>query len=367
MDQPYKYAEDITGQNPDNLVSGEEIALSQKAVRVAKFRYGPVFVDSIRLFDKATMQPLTKDEHYRIPWISHELSLKCAQEIAHSVLITDPSVSGELIASYQAFGGSSMPLSQEIMDAYEILLNDNRSVDWTTGVFGKPNAYPPSAHPTFFGDIFGWNALAFQFERLSQAITLGNTPAFEQILKAYISHAASIEQMETGEDLDKLVSLRGLLHIKDKYHFNTMKIAADTYRLRDGGSLWVDIEANFAKHGQIYYWRVEPITASLNDFVTRHGMVRLNHGKARFFVQLARNEEAEENETFEVSVRLGSPDGVEVIRTDTITIRRHGLRSEVTILDAMQSPCLLRPPLANHVIAHAITPRVRAAMMAGSQ
>lgn len=360
MDKPYRYDEDITGLNPDNLVSGEEILLSNRDIRVAKFRYGPVFLESVRLFDAATMQPLVEGEHYRIPWISHELSLRTAKEIVHSVLITDRTVGDRLIASYQALGGSSMPLSQEIMTAYEILLNDNRSVDWTTGVFGKPNAYPPSAHPTFFNDIYGWQALGFQLERLTQAIALGNTPAFDQIIKAYQTFAASKLQMETGEDMKRLVSIEGLLHVADKYNFNTMTMIPETYVVTDGRGFWVDVTSRLAKPGYVYYWSIAHETTTPEDFVTRTGVVTLNHGAGRFYVQTSKDVPKEENEYFYVTLHLNNPEGVEVIRTEKIMLRRHSERGAVTGALIYGSDCMLHYPIANNAMAHAIVPRLRA-------
>ena len=358
-DKPYRYDEDLTGKNPDNLVSGETITLSNKDQRIAVFRYGPAFLDSVVLFDANTGQRLEKDVHYRVPWISHELSLRAAAEVVHSVLITDTKVSGVLTGTYQAFGGSVMPLSQEIMNAYEMLLNDNRTVDWLSGVFGKPNAYPPSAHPTFFADIYGWQALGFQIERLTQAITLGNTPAFEQILQAYQTNASSLENMESGEKREKLVSLEGLLHIRDKYHFNTMTIQSRVSEVADGGGFWVDVTASFTKKGQVYYWAVEHIDTDDLDFVTRNGLITIVNGQASFFVQTSRDNPKEANEKFAIGLHLHSPEGVEVIRTDELMIRRHGERGNVNILSAMQACCWMEVGNANHPLSYAITPHVQ--------
>lgn len=323
-DKPYRYDLDITGKSLDNLVEGDPITLNDKPLRIAKFRYGPVFVDSIILYDKATQTPLIKGEHYRIPWLNHEASLMCAQEIVDSILITDSSVSANLTASYQTLGGSTMPLSQEIMTAYEIIINDNRSVDYVTGVFGKPNEFPPSAHPTFFADIYGWQSLAFQFERLTQAILMGNTPAYEALIQAIKSMAATRVQMETGEDVTKFVNVDDLLYVRKLYNFNTMKLTPEVTEVQEGvgKGVWFTVESSYAEQQRTYYWVVRDGTTNSDDFVTRTGTVTMVEGKGRFYVQLDENTYPEEREMFQVSLHLASPYGVEVIRSTPVYIRR---------------------------------------------
>lgn len=189
----YRYAEDLTGVNPDNLVVGEVITLTNNPIRVAISKYAPFYVDSLVLYDNVNQRPLTKGVDYRVPMIVREATLQTGMEVADCVLIENSAVSSSIRFTAQVLGGDWQNNISNIAAIYESFLNDNRSVDWSTGIYGKPDGFPPSAHPTWLADIFGFGPFVAELERIAKAIELTNTPAFEALVDWFRTQNAAFQ------------------------------------------------------------------------------------------------------------------------------------------------------------------------------
>ena len=89
----YRYPEDLTGVNPDNLVVGEVVVLNDRPIRVAVPKYAPFFTKSLVVVDELTQRVLIKGADYTVPIINQEASLRTGEEIADAVLIENKDVS----------------------------------------------------------------------------------------------------------------------------------------------------------------------------------------------------------------------------------------------------------------------------------
>lgn len=340
----YRYPEDLTGTNPDNLVTGELHSLSDRPIRVVVPKYGPFYVDdTLVLFDNFTQRPLIRGTDYRVPMIVQEATLRTGKEVGDAILIENPSVSPQIRISYQNLGADYQSNIENIVRIYESYLDDNRSVDWLEGIYGKPNSFPPSPHPHYLSDLFGFEPMTVQMERIAQAILLGNTPAFEQFLKSVDSKMATLEEMEAGEPLKKFVTLEGMLHVLDKYNFNTIIMEPNYWELRNGGTLWFDVFATNIMDEDRYYWTIEHTTSSEADFVANSGVVSMVHGEGRFSIQASLDIEAEPEERFKVALRRNSPTGQIVATTRPIPLIDHRARLPVTIQQSMMVCCERSP------------------------
>lgn len=339
----YRYAEDFTGVNPDNLIVGEIISLSDRPIRVGVPKYAPFFSKSLVITDRLTQRVLVKGVDYRIPVIVQEASLRAGEEIADAFLIENPDVSSEIQVTYQCLGGAYQSNIDNIAKIYESYMNDNRSVDWNTGVFGKPDSYPPSLHPHWLRDIYGFEPITVQLERIAQAITLGNTPAFEMFLDAIETRFATIEDMNMGMPLKRAVTLAGLLHVLDKYNFNSITMIPDKYVLLDGQLLWVDVNATNVPDDARYFWTIEHESTQNSDFTALSGVLDLKYGKGKFSVQLFKDNVTEPVEYFRVLLRRNGPDGQIVARTRRLMIKGHRTVGQTRILDVLKVPCTLDP------------------------
>ena len=330
----YRYPEDLTGVNPDNLVVGEVITLNDRPIRVAVPKYAPFFTKSLVVIDELTQRVLTKGIDYSVPIISQEASLRTGEEIGDAFLIENKDVSPNIRVTYQVLGGSYQSNIANITQIYEAYINDNRSVDWLTGVYGKPDTYPPSLHPHWLSEIYGFEPITVQLERIAQAIMLGNTPAFEMFLESIETRFATLTDMEMGKPLKRAVTLEGLLHVLNKYNFNSIVMTPESFVLKNGRSLWFDVNATNVPDEKRYYWTIEHETSTMDDFVAQSGIVNLVNGKGRFMIQSFRDTMLEPEEYFRVYLRRNGPDGQIVVKSRRLKLLKH--LAYVRILDVLR-------------------------------
>ena len=350
----YRYPEDPTGSNPDNLVSGEVYQLNDRPVRVAVPKYAPFFTDSLIVYDGLTQQPLVRGQDYKIPTISREATLRFGKEIADAILIENSNVSSEIRITYQVLGGVHQNNIDNIVSIYEQFVNDQRSVDWISGVYGKPSEYPPSQHAHWLSDLFGFEPVTFQLERIAQAIQLGNSPAFEVMLEAMRNNIASNAEIDQGLPVDKYLTLKQLIYSMDKFNFNSMTVKPSVRDLWNGGDLWFDLEANNIEDAVTYYWTIEHISTSPKDFHSTSGLIQMVEGSGRFMVQTVRDRHAEDEEQFRVLIRKQGLEGHILAKSRIITLARHDPFYQDRILEALRICCINSPRIKRTAKTHAV-------------
>lgn len=319
----HRYPLDPTGVNPNNFISGEVHTLSARQIRVAVPKHGPFFSDSVVVYDGVSMQRLNRGVDYRIPTISQELSLRYGQEIAETLLIENQSVSSTIRVSYQALGGEFQNNIDSIVQIFEAWVNDNRSVDWSSAVFGKPNTFPPAPHPHYLADVFGFEPITFELERIVQAIGMANAEGYELLYKGLKGHTVSEEDVANGVVSDKYVSFERLLQALQCYNFNSIKLTPERTSIFNGKSFWVKVEASNAPLSEVYHWSIEHIGTSNADFITASGIVTLTNGVGEFMVQVASSGQSEKDELFRLVLKRHNQDGVVLMRSYPLTLVQH--------------------------------------------
>lgn len=182
----YRYALDVTGENPDNHVSGERHSLIPKAdltdVRVFSPKYGPFFANHIlRIFDRANGRQLVRGQDFKVTDLLQDPTLKTGQDIGQFIVIINGQVSNEIEIHYQVLGGNYQNDATAVQHVFETFLNDVRPVDWAN-VSGKPLTYPPTAHLHLLEDVIGFGPLVVAIDNLRDAVLLNNTPMYEALI-----------------------------------------------------------------------------------------------------------------------------------------------------------------------------------------
>jgi hypothetical protein len=333
-----RYALDETGTNPDNLVTGEEIVLSDRRYRCAVPKHGPFFVESLRVYDSVTLQELTKLQ-YSIPMISQEATLRFGKAVADSFIIEDETVSSKALVTYQAVGGLFQNNIANVVSIFETFLNDNRSIDWMTGVFGKPNQYPPTQHSHSLADLFGFEALTYVLEQIKQAILLGNTPAYEAIFQALMNNTASYGDIDTGAINSKVVPLNVLQHSNKYYNHNTYRLTPVPDRMVQDRILPLVLESSWPQFSsEIIYWKIAHIDTTPMDFVINSGSFQLTRGQGNFNLQSTDIPSAADNRRFQIVFYRGGIDKVELFRSMEILLKKNN-GFYLTWLNAMTNCC----------------------------
>lgn len=332
----HRYAVDPTGQNPDNLVSGEPYTLSDRELRFLVPKYGSFYTNSVALFDASNSRLLERGVDYEIPMICQEATLRYGQEIADAILITNAGVSQNVLLSRQVVGGQWQDNTSNIVAIYEAYVNDNRNVDWVTGVFGKPAQYPPAPHPVWMSDIYGFEPLTFVLERIANAISIGNTPNYQLLMDTIKNYVVSESEIDAMQNSDRFITFNRLRYALDKLHFNTFSMSPNGVSLKDGALQWFDVKGTNQKATEVYYWEIEHISTTSADFVLNSGMVTLYNGEGRFMLQLTRDSHREPDETFRIHLRRGGLQNAPVFTSHVMTIAAHLQRHTDRIIDAIR-------------------------------
>jgi len=174
---------DLTGASPDNLVVGEPHALSNRRYRVFAPTYGAFYAESAVVRDATTGQPLAQNQYY-FGEALEQPTLETGKSIYAVVVISDPTVSPNVVIDYQALGGPYYASYAAIIQALETVAIDNRPVSWPS-IPDKPDEFPPTWHLHDIGDLYGFEYLVNALDRLRDAILMGDQMSHNEIF-AYI-------------------------------------------------------------------------------------------------------------------------------------------------------------------------------------
>lgn len=179
-----KYPLDLTGINPNNLVINEPQTLLDNPNRAIVPNYGPYYTKGLIITDTATGQQLTRYTQYVCAQLIQDVSLETGLEVMGVIVITDPSVSDNILITYQVVGGDYSYSTDALIQMLDALQIDDRSVSWGQ-ILGAPNQFPPTQHLHDIGDTYGWEYVVDALESVKQAILTGDQAAIDN-MKAYI-------------------------------------------------------------------------------------------------------------------------------------------------------------------------------------
>lgn len=191
-----RYPLDLTGVNPNNLVSGEVQTMPARQIRVVGPNYGPFYTQGLIVTDMATNLPLTPDQYYPAQ-LNTMPTLQSGLEVCSIIMITDPTVSANVSLQYQVVGGEYSASVTAIVDQIYNLNLDDRPAAWPA-IIGKPNAFNPSAHLHDDGDLFGFEYWVEALNRIASAILLGDEASHDAIYKYIDTAIASLQGQTTA-------------------------------------------------------------------------------------------------------------------------------------------------------------------------
>lgn len=199
-----KYPLDLMGNNPNNLVVGEEHVLPVGGTnRTVVPSYGAFYTRDLVVRLEGMAEPLIPNRHYVATALHQEATTMSGLEACQLIIITDSTLNGKVILDYQTVGGEysvSVNALEQLIEALEL---DERPVHWAE-VLAKPTAYPPSAHLHDIGDLYGFEYLVEILEAIRQAILLGDVKSHEEIYKYIDDMVAGFQAQLDGirADLD---------------------------------------------------------------------------------------------------------------------------------------------------------------------
>lgn len=328
MPQPViRYPLDPTGVNPNNLVIGELAVLQTRPVRAITPIYGPFFSETVKVWDNSTNVELVKNVDFKTVEILQQACLTFGKEIVTVILIVNQNISNNVRLNYQVLGGLYQWYSGETLNnMYQTVINDNRPINWVN-VLNKPYEFNPTLHKHLLSDVIGWEEVIIAIERLKNAITLSNLPAFEALIDwvnlRIGSSGLTIVSEQSIDDVTPstgLVTWDRLLYALDKVNFNGMRIVEKYTKVYNGNILPFTLHTTNIPDNTILYWTINNITTSNSDFAAHQGVITVYDNESKFNIQLMPGVLLENNEKFSLQIRKNSINGPVLVTTSPITI-----------------------------------------------
>lgn len=170
---------DTTGTSPVNKVMGEQHLLPERHLRAFCLKAGAFYAQSLVVVDVATGLPLTDSQCYATERLDMP-TVRTAKNVCLVVVITDPTVSSQVQADYQAVGGIYAIDGQSVVDQVHAMQDVERPQNWLPVLRRSQNwpaidlEYNTIARQTF-------ENLMSQLMRLNGVITQGDEVGHEAI------------------------------------------------------------------------------------------------------------------------------------------------------------------------------------------
>lgn len=306
-----RYALDPTGANVDNLVVGEIKTLSTTPIRAVAPAYGPFFTSSLRVFDQGDGRLLVKGVDYEVVDLLQSATLKFGLEIAQVFLITSASVGSSVRFNYQVLGGMYQNNSEGLANLYDAIMSDNRPVNWAN-VLNKPAEYTPALHRHLLEDIYGFEPVVVELERIRNALVLSNVPAFESLIEWVQSNAANT--IITDPPIPTITP-------------NTDKVIR----------VYTTNNRNTTK----YYWSIEHTTTSDVNFEAVAGTFQIFQNRSNFTLKVS-NIVPASNLKFNIVIRKDHVSGPVVTTIEDITLLPVDANAN-SVISLINACCVMEP------------------------
>jgi hypothetical protein len=318
-----RYPLDPTGLNPDNRIIDEIKTLTNTQIKAIAPTYGPIYTDNLIITDNITNQQLVKGVDYSCVQLLQEATLRYGKEICEVILIKKIDVSLSVRISYQVLGGLFQNNAQGVENLYQTLINDNRPVPWDA-VLNKPAEYTPTLHRHMLSDVVGFEPVVVALERIRNAITLSDVPAFEALIdwvRLNIPEQVTNLEIQNSSPVSKLVTFDKLLFALDQLNFNGVTWTYNKTVLNNADTLAISLSCSNIDDGTNLFWTVEHLDTDNNDFNTLSGPLTVTAGKVSFNVSLRDGYDSEPEEKFRILLRKHSIAGPILAKSTLFKIR----------------------------------------------
>lgn len=309
-----RYPLDPTGVNPDNYISNELKTLNVVPIRAIAPQYGPFFTESIVVRDAGTGATLVKGIDYKIVDLLQSATLKFGKEIAQVILIVNSNVGSQVRLSYQALGGLFQSNAEGLVQLYEAVIDDQRPIDWTQ-VLNKPAVYTPTLHTHLLEDVYGFEPLVVELERIRNALILSDVPAFEALIDWVKSNAA-----------------------------NTIFTDPPIPFLEPGEEKVIRIYTTNARNEAKYYWSIQHDTTSDINFVETSGVIQIFQNRSQFTLRMTPTAPAI-NRKFSIIIRKDRVDGPIATTIEGITYLHAGANAN-SVIELINTCCMMEPGIS---------------------
>lgn len=277
---PQGFPLDLTGSNPRNLVVNDTRTIASNDDTVFVPDGGPFYTRTLVI--QSGSRTLRPNVDYKCLHLLKEASIESGLDVSGVIMITDSSISN-ITLSYQVIGGAygdTVPVIRQLLENAD---NIEKSINWNTHVYAKPDVFEPAPHFVSGEDFSDWSAVLNGIRGVERAILLKDVAAWES---AY-------------QYLDNLISNRigminlGNFYTKSEVNAEIVKMALKTnvytkaesnnrhYNKQEVDALIGDIDGNesYYTEGEINAKFIETVVADAK-YGTKAEINRVDTAKA---------------------------------------------------------------------------------------
>ena len=200
-----RYLLDPTGLNPDNLVKNEEHVLSKSLIRVVVPIYGAFHGENISIVDTVNRKQLLHGEDYSFAGLLVDETMEYNKPIYSVILITNKNVGQKVKVTYQVLGGDYERNNKGLESILKLSVPTNTNFKYED-IEDKPTEFKSSFHKHDFGDIYGFDYIAYVLEKIRLAIMWKNVDLIDVMIDSienYLSVLFDAVSEESNTLFDK--------------------------------------------------------------------------------------------------------------------------------------------------------------------
>lgn len=180
--QKFIYPLDLSGKLVSNRVE-ETHVIGVNQYRAFALRNGAFFTDELVVREVNSLKPLKRGDDYECVFYFDKVSkMTAGKEVAGVIVISNPSVSTDIIVNANIVGGPYASNAELIEQAIIDLELDNRNIYWKD-ILLKPDLWQPASHLHDIGDVFGFEFIISILSQIKDVLLIGDNAVMLQLRK----------------------------------------------------------------------------------------------------------------------------------------------------------------------------------------
>lgn len=335
------YPLDTSGRAITNLISNELHTVSEANFRDYFFivpNFAPFYINGfvLKFHLNGEERILTEgiDYSFALPYIAGTRSVGIP--LYGAITLNNLDIAGILETTYQCLGGQWIANRLYVLQYLAEKAYNPRTTIWDV-VTDKPEIFAPTPHYQDYATFYGQEELVAAIGRVGDAIAASRPElAFIEYITTHPPTAdviglgnvanlplATDEEVAARLPVDKYITLRQMLSLlESSYIQKVYSVVANKLDFYNTEDAFITFDTVGIPPGKTFYWRIEHITTTANDFVTDHGTIVSDaDGRISFYIPFSSTYNKAEASTFRVQIRLGGVNGTLLVTTTNLSVR----------------------------------------------
>lgn len=164
-----KYPLDLTAEAKSNYIDSERKEINDTLDFLITLNLGIFYAKKLVIQSVNENRILELNTDYVLNYLSDEVTIRSGNAAYSLIIITNQTIRGSLLISYQAVGGQYTKLDSAMIAAIDQINSIESKVKWDS-IVNKPLTYPPSGHVHIADDIVGTEQIVQSIDALAGAV-----------------------------------------------------------------------------------------------------------------------------------------------------------------------------------------------------